>query len=312
MKDGPNIVGIAALIGDHARAEILTALMGGQALTATELSQVAGITKAAVSSHLAKLVDAHLLTVQSQGRHRYYRLAHRDVAQLLEGLMGVAYRVGAVRVRSSPREPALRKARVCYDHLAGELGVLVFDSLEQRRLVRSGREGLELTAHGKKFCTEFGIDVESLARLRRPLCRACLDWSARRNHLAGAAGAAVLDRCLELGWARRARGSRVVAFSPAGESALRERFSLPPSWERWALEDFGFRLEQDAEAASHRFLHFTRQPQDVASGRVATVDEHQCLPFIDGRSAARPALQTTRFDQPSGGELAAATADVVV
>src|SRR4029434_2120624 len=99
MKDGPNIVGIAALIGDHARAEILTALMGGQALTATELAQVAGITKATVSSHLAKLLDAQLLTVQSQGRHRYYRLAHRDVAQLLEGLMGVAHSVGALRVR---------------------------------------------------------------------------------------------------------------------------------------------------------------------------------------------------------------------
>src|SRR5215510_16277842 len=110
MKDGPNIVGIAALIGDHTRAEILTALMAGQALTATELAEVAGVTKQTVSAHLAKLLDARLLAVESQGRHRYFRLAHRDVAQLLEGLMGVAYRVGAVRVRSSPREPALRKA----------------------------------------------------------------------------------------------------------------------------------------------------------------------------------------------------------
>src|SRR6202795_65910 len=151
MEDGPNIVGIAALIGDHARAEILTALMAGQALTATELAEVAGVTKQTVSTHLAKLVDARLLAVENQGRHRYFRLADRDVAQLLESLMGVAYRVGALRVRSSPREPALRKARVCYDHLAGELGVLVFDSLEQRRLLRSGREGPELTGEGRKF-----------------------------------------------------------------------------------------------------------------------------------------------------------------
>jgi len=225
MKDGPNIVGIAALIGDHARAEILTTLMGGHALTATELAGVAGVTKQTVSTHLAKLLDAQLLAVQNQGRHRYFRLAQPDVAQLLESLMGVAYRVGAVRVRSSPREPALRKARVCYDHLAGELGVLVYDSLAQRRLLRSRDEALELTPAGRRFCDDFGIDVDALAGHRRPLCRACLDWSVRRNHLAGAVGAAVLDRCLALGWARRAKDSRVVAFSAAGERSLRERFA---------------------------------------------------------------------------------------
>src|SRR5258705_591313 len=148
MKDGPSIVGIAAVIGDHARAEILTALVAGQALTATELAQVAGVTKQTVSAHLAKLLDARLIVAESQGRHRYFRLADRDVASLLESLMGVAYRAGALRVRSSPREPALRKARVCYDHLAGELGVLVFDSLEQRRLLRPGTEGPELTRRG--------------------------------------------------------------------------------------------------------------------------------------------------------------------
>lgn len=227
MKDGPNIVGIAALIGDHARAEILTALMTGQALTPTELAQVAGVTKQTVSTHLAKMVDARLLAMESQGRHRYFRLADRDVAHLLESLMGVAYRAGAVRVRSSPREPALRKARVCYDHLAGELGVLVFDSLEQRRFLRSGTAGPELTAPGLQFCQKIGIDIDSLARERRTLCRACLDWSMRRNHLAGAVGAAVLNRCLDLGWARRAKGSRVVTFTAGGEKAFRDRFSLP-------------------------------------------------------------------------------------
>jgi DNA-binding transcriptional ArsR family regulator len=226
MKDGPNIVGIAALIGDHARAEMLTALLAGQALTATELAAAAGVTKQTVSAHLAKLLAAQLLAVEAQGRHRYFRLADRDVAHLLETLMGVAYRTGAVRVRASPREPALRKARLCYDHLAGELGVLIFDSLEQRRLLRSGAEGLALTPRGERFFVELGIDVGVLARQRRPLCRACLDWSVRRHHLAGAAGAAVLSRCLELGWARRAKASRVVTFSVAGERAFRERFSV--------------------------------------------------------------------------------------
>jgi DNA-binding transcriptional ArsR family regulator len=226
MKDGPNIVGIAALIGDHARAEILTALTSGEALTATELAAVAGVTKQTVSGHLAKLLDARLVAVESQGRHRYFRLGGRDVAQLLESLMGVAYRTGAVRLRASPREPALRKARVCYDHLAGELGVLVFDGLEQRRVLRPASDGIEVTRSGRRFFAGIGIDTEALATRRRPLCRACLDWSVRRHHLAGALGAALLDRCYQLGWARRAKGSRVVNFSPSGEKALRERLGL--------------------------------------------------------------------------------------
>lgn len=229
MKDGPNIVGIAALVGDHARAEILTALMTGQALTATELAQVAGVTKQTASAHLSKLLGAKLLAVENQGRHRYFRLADRDVAQLLESLMGVAYRVGAVRLRSSPREPALRKARVCYDHLAGDLGVQVYDSLERRRHLRGKGAGLELTTQGEKFLSELGIEVKSLVQQRRPLCRPCLDWSVRRHHLAGSVGAAVLERCLALGWAKRARDSRVVSFSAAGEKALRQRFELPGS-----------------------------------------------------------------------------------
>ncbi|MEO8133333.1 MAG: helix-turn-helix domain-containing protein [Betaproteobacteria bacterium] len=226
MKEGPNIVGIAALIGDHARAEILTALMTGQALTATELAQVAGVTKQTVSAHLSKLLEARLLAVENQGRHRYFRLADPDVAQLLESLMGVAWRVGAIRIRSSPREPALRRARVCYDHLAGELGVLVFDSLAQAGHLRCGNSDPVLTRPGIRFCADFGIDIGALADGRRPLCLACLDWSVRRHHLAGALGAALLDRYLQLGWTRRAKGSRVLSFSPVGEGALRKQFRL--------------------------------------------------------------------------------------
>jgi DNA-binding transcriptional ArsR family regulator len=199
MADGPNIVRIAALVGDQARAEILTALMGGQALTATELADVAGVTKQTVSTHLAKLVDARLLVVEKQGRHRYFRLADRDVADLLESLMGVGVSRRCDTPRSSPREPALRKARVCYDHLAGDLGVLVFDSLDRRRWLRSGGATLELTPDGKRFCRELGIDVDALARQRRPLCRACLDWSVRRHHLAGAVGGCS-SLALSLAW----------------------------------------------------------------------------------------------------------------
>ena len=224
MRDGPSIARVGALIGDHARAEILTALMGGQALTATELAGVAGVTKQTVSAHLAKLLEAKLLALEAQGRHRYFRLADRDVAQLLESLMGVAYRTGAVRLRSSPREPALRKARLCYDHLAGELGVLVFEGMEQRGLLRKVAEGLELTPHGERLLSGAGFNLAALSRQRRPLCRPCLDWSMRRHHLAGTLGAAILEHCFERGWARRPRGSRVVRFSDAGERALKRQF----------------------------------------------------------------------------------------
>jgi len=226
MKDGPSIARVAALIGDHARADVLTALVGGQALTATELAHAADVTKQTMSGHLAKLVDARLVAVESQGRHRYFRLADRDVGDLLEKLMGVAQRAGAVRIRTSPREPALRFARVCYDHLAGDLGVLAFDSLVELRFLKSDRDGLAVTKSGCAFWRDFGIDVASVAGTRRPLCRACLDWSVRRHHLAGALGAALLRRAFDLGWARRAKGSRVVNFSAAGERAFRERFVL--------------------------------------------------------------------------------------
>jgi DNA-binding transcriptional ArsR family regulator len=227
MKDGPHIARVAGLIGDAARAEMLTALMTDRALTATELAAHAGVTKQTASAHLAKLLDAGLLAVERQGRHRYFRLADRDVAQLLEQLMGVAFRSGAVRLKSSPREPALRKARVCYDHLAGELGVQLFESLVARqRLLRRSGDALRLSPAGRRLCDEFGIDVATLAAQRRPLARPCLDWSARRHHLAGSLGAALLARCVELGWLRRARDSRVVTFSAAGERAFRERFGL--------------------------------------------------------------------------------------
>ena len=224
MKDGPSIVGIAALIGDHARAEVLTALLSDRALTATELAEVAGVTKQTISAHLAKLVEAKLVAVESQGRHRYFRLADTDVAQLLESLMGVAFRTGAVRARASPREPALRKARVCYDHLAGEVGVRIYESLVKKRALVPGADGLELSARGRRFFRKLAIDIDPLSRQKRAFCRACLDWSERRHHLAGALGAALLARLVELGWAKRARDSRVVSLTPSGQQALHRIF----------------------------------------------------------------------------------------
>ncbi len=224
MKTGPDISLIASLVGDPARANMLTALMGGRALSAGELAAEAGVTLQTASSHLAKLQAGGLVAVEKQGRHRYFRLTGPDIAAMLESMMGLAARVGHIRRQPGPKDPALRHARICYDHLAGDQGVRLFDSLTRRRLLRSSDGRLDLTAAGEKFVAEFGIDLAALAATRRPLCRTCLDWSERRSHLAGALGAALLARMVTLGWARRDAGSRVVAFSRSGQNRFDRTF----------------------------------------------------------------------------------------
>jgi DNA-binding transcriptional ArsR family regulator len=221
MKEGPNIAKIAALLGDSARADALTALMTDRALTATELAAIAGVTKQTMSAHLSKLLEASLIVVDQQGRHRYFRLADEDVGGLLESLMGVAFRTGALRLLSSPREPALRKARVCYDHLAGELGVLVYESLLRNDLLQMSRQGLRLSAAGAQWFQGAGMDTEAAYGKRRIFCRPCMDWSERRYHLAGSLGAAFLSHVCDLGWAKREKASRIVRFTPRGEREFR-------------------------------------------------------------------------------------------
>jgi len=233
MFDGPNITGIAALIGDHARATMLTALMSGEALTATELATEAGITRQTASGHLSKLGQAGLVDVEAQGRHRYFRLADPDVARLLESLMGIAERTGARRVRPGPKDPELRKARVCYDHLAGDLGVALFDSLVKNKLLRVQHQdevsSASLTWRGENFFSSLNISTaitETNSRSRRPQCKACLDWSVRRHHLAGTLGAALLNFCYQKKWATRECGTRVVTFSAKGENTFRRTFFM--------------------------------------------------------------------------------------
>jgi DNA-binding transcriptional ArsR family regulator len=227
MKAGPDIAMVASLVGDPARSNMLTALMTGRALTASELAQEAGITPQTASSHLAKLEAGGLIEPEKQGRHRYYRLTGPDVAGVLEGLAGLAARAGHMRVRTGPKDPALRRARICYDHLAGDLGVQMLDSMKKQRLVRASKQAIELTNDGKRFMAEsLQIDTDALVHPRRPVCKACLDWSERRHHLAGTLGAAVMARFTELKWAARdeAPGSRVVNFTRTGEKRFAALF----------------------------------------------------------------------------------------
>jgi DNA-binding transcriptional ArsR family regulator len=222
MKLGPDITRIAALLGDPARANMLSALMSGQALTAGELAREAGVTPQTASSHLAKLEDGALLTRRRQGRHNYFALASPDVAEALEQLSLIAERAGHMRTRPGPRDPAMRKARVCYDHLAGDAGVAMLDALVAKGRIVDDAGSLVLTDAGRSFAREFGVALETSGR--RPLCKACLDWSVRRSHLSGVLGAGLLSRIYDLGWARRVDGTRVVAFSAPGLQAFEQTF----------------------------------------------------------------------------------------
>jgi DNA-binding transcriptional ArsR family regulator len=224
MNDGPLIASIASLIGDPGRANMLTALMDGRALTASELGGAAGVTLQTASGHLSRLVDSGLLVVRKQGRHRYFRLSGPDVAETLEALMGLAQRTGVVRVRTGPRDAALREARICYDHLAGERGVALLEALCRRELVE-GEQDVALTDSGRAFVTGLGVDLRRLQQGRRPICRLCLDWSERRVHLGGALGAALLDLMTDRRWLRREDG-RVLRFSPAGAREFEQAFRL--------------------------------------------------------------------------------------
>lgn len=224
MKEGPDITQIGALIGDPARGNMLTALMGGRALTATELAAAGGVTVQTASSHLAKLEAGQLLVQQKQGRHRYFTLADDSVGKLLEHIMGFAAGRGHLRHQPGPKEPALRKARICYDHLAGDYGVRMLDSLIAKGLIEALGDGLSLTEKGESDLECIGIDAGALKASRRQLCRSCLDWSERRAHLAGSLGKALLANFFDKGWARRAAESRSVIFTPEGDRQFRALF----------------------------------------------------------------------------------------
>lgn len=226
MKEGPDISRIAALIGDPARANILTALMTGKALTATELAGEAGVTLQTASAHLSKLEAAEMIICRKSGRHKYFTLGGDEVGHVLEALMGLAAGAGHLRTRTGPKDAALREARVCYNHLAGEKGIALFQGLLSRGFVTETDDDVALTPKGTEFLTQCGVDITALKRSKTPLCRPCLDWSARRSHLAGSVGRALLSQMQVLGWAKRVEGTRAVRFTAKGEAAFDQTFGV--------------------------------------------------------------------------------------
>ena len=220
----------ASLVGDPARAAMLTTLMDGRALTSGELARAAGIAPQTASGHLARLSAAGLLEMHCRGRHHYYRLASAEVAQMLETMTAVSHVTLAGRHRAvvtGPRDRAMRAARTCYDHLAGTLGVRIAETLVERGHIELSDEAGAVTEPGMAFFDEFGIDLAAAPHVgKRVFCRPCLDWSERRLHLGGTFGAALAARCFALGWIARIPGSRAVAVTQAGRRGFAECFGV--------------------------------------------------------------------------------------
>lgn len=226
MNTAPLIAEIAGLVGEPARASIMTALLDGRALTAGELAYAARVTPQTASMHLSKLAEARLIAPLKTGRHRYFRLASPRVAQMLESIMAVAIDERPRYRPLSPLARELRSARVCYDHFAGQLGIALADSLSRSRFVLLDEEGAEVTPSGARFLEGFGIDLYAAGMRRRRFCRSCLDWTERRPHIGGAVGAALARRCFEIGWTERKKDSRAVIVTATGRKGFRETFGL--------------------------------------------------------------------------------------
>lgn len=226
MVTGPQIAEIAALVGEPARATMLSALLDGRALTAAELAFAARVTPQTASTHLAKLTEAGLLSPLRGGRHRYFRLASSKVVDMLDSIVAVALD-NRPRYRPLSRQAReLSAARICYDHMAGRLAVLLADFFTAQEYIVSGDEAAEITQAGTRFLAEFGADLPAAGSIRRRFCRLCLDWTERRPHIAGAVGAALTRRCFDLGWTERMKHSRAVIVTVSGQRGFWETFGI--------------------------------------------------------------------------------------
>jgi DNA-binding transcriptional ArsR family regulator len=233
MSSNPDLATVAALIADPARAIMLSALMDDVALPAGELARLARITPQTASSHLAKLVKGKLVSMTQSGRHRYFRLSHSDVARMLESLALISPASQAHNLKDSLERKAIYRARTCYDHLAGELGVTLTHTLLYKGFILPYGEIYEVTNTGEAWLNTFGIDLLQLRMKHRVFARACLDWSERKPHVAGSLGAALLQRLFELKWIVRIKDSRAVMVTESGRHYFKAELGI-----EWKLIEY--------------------------------------------------------------------------
>ena len=215
---------IALLIGDRARSCMLWNLLDGKAYTATELSLCANISAQAASNHLFKMVEANILKVEKQGRHRYYRYATDEVARIIETLASLSS--VSKKENKEIAVMGIKYARTCYDHMAGKLGVDILQALLSKRIIHPDEDGYKVTDAGIQLFDSIGIDVESLYSKKRTFAYPCLDWSERKHHLAGALGAGLLHCFLHKDWVRKVKHSRELIITAKGKSALEKNLHL--------------------------------------------------------------------------------------
>ncbi|MFK9090907.1 ArsR/SmtB family transcription factor [Bacillus salipaludis] len=226
MNVYPNFSYIAKLMAEPTRAIILECLMNGQALPASELAYMAKVSHPTISSHLAKLVEGNLLVMEQHGRHRYYRIASKEVAEMIEKLGTIAPPVEIRSLRQSSQLKQIRSGRTCYDHLAGELGVKVTEALIDREIVYLEDGLYAVTEKGKEWFIQFGINIEEANTKRRLFAKPCLDWSERRYHISGWLGSAIATRFFDYGWIKKAEKGRAVHLTPKGIDALKDHFGI--------------------------------------------------------------------------------------
>ncbi|KAF6562021.1 winged helix-turn-helix transcriptional regulator [Paenibacillus sp. EKM202P] len=226
MSTKSNVAMIASLVSEPSRATILTALLDGRFHTASELAHMAGIKPQTASFHLAKMTEAQVVTVEKQGRHRYYGIQDPEVAQVMESLLSIAPPVPIKSFKQASENEAIRLARTCYDHVAGHLGVQIMSFFIQRGILSEDQDGLHITQQGEIFFADFQIDLKNTRQKRRSFSHKCLDWSERRHHLAGALGSALLDRLFELHWVEHLPTTRAIRITAEGKRGFKEVFSI--------------------------------------------------------------------------------------
>lgn len=216
----------ATLIGDPTRAAIMWTLLDGRAFTATELSVAVNTSPQNMSMHLAKLLDADLLSVEKQGRHKYYRFSNKEVAYVVEAMANLIPKPEIQSKKETEKYPPIKYCRTCYDHLAGEIGVALADSLLRQKIIIESKNTFEISSEGEKWFSDFGINIKEAQKQKRIFLKSCLDWSERRNHIAGSIGSLLFNKMINDDWLRRTKDSRAIIITGKGEKELLRYFKI--------------------------------------------------------------------------------------